>query len=65
MTDGLDKRGRLIMRFGEGAVRQAEMNVVIQLLIANGVVKPGEFADLVEKAAQRADDNRRLAAGAE
>lgn len=56
-------RDRLIATYGEAGVRQAEVDVIIQLLFSAGVCRPDEFGELVEKQAKRADDRARERAG--
>ena len=61
--DRQDIRSQLIAKHGETTVLWAELAVVIQLLFAQGVIKPTEFADLVSRQLGRIEERRRQAAG--
>lgn len=55
-------RDRLVGQFGEATVQRAEVSVLLDLMLLHGVIKPGEFVDLMLKRLHRIDEQRRAAA---
>jgi hypothetical protein len=56
-------RDRFVAQYGETTVHKAEHQVLLDLMLLLGVIKPSEFVDVLTKKLQRVDDLRRHAAG--
>jgi hypothetical protein len=56
-------RDKFIAKYGEATVHQAEHQVVLDLMMLMGVVKPQEFVDVLVKKLERVDRLRREQAG--
>lgn len=56
-------RDRFVAAFGESTVQRAELQVVLDLFMLMGVVKPAEFVEVLERKLRRIDAMRREQAG--
>ena len=55
-------RDRLVDAYGEGTVQRAELSVVLDLMMLNGIIKPSEFIDVMQRKLHKIDESRRAAA---
>ena len=58
-------RDRFVAAYGEDTVRQAELQVVLDLFMLMGVCKPAEFVEVLTRKLERVDRLRRAQAGIE
>lgn len=56
------RRDEIVSRYGETTVSRAEVATILNIMMITGVVKPGEFIDLMVRQCERIDEERRLAA---
>lgn len=56
-------RDRYVRMYGEATVHNAEHQIILDLMLLNGVIKPTEFVEVLDRKLRRIDDMRRSAAG--
>lgn len=56
-------RDRFVANYGETTVQRAELQVVLDLFMLMGVVKPSEFIEVLHRKLERIDKMRREQAG--
>lgn len=56
-------RDQLVTKYGEASVTRAETAVLINLMIAVGVIKQSEFIGYMVEILEKAEEHRRRAAG--
>ena len=52
-------RDELVRQFGEATVGRAEVASILNIIFVTGVVKPGEFIDILVEQCRRIEDIRR------
>lgn len=60
---GEGTRDKLVSKYGEASVTRAETAVLINLMIAVGVIKQSEFIGYMVEILEKVEENRRRAAG--
>lgn len=56
-------RSQLVSKYGEASVTRAETAVLINIMIALGVIKQSEFLNYMVEVLEKTEDRRRMAAG--
>lgn len=56
-------RDRFVARYGETTVHNAEHQVMMDLMILGGVIKPNEFVEVLERKLKRVEELRAHRAG--
>lgn len=62
-TDPETTRDRFVKNYGESTVQRAELSLVLDLMMLNGMINPGEFVDVISKKLQKIEQQRMVAAG--
>jgi hypothetical protein len=55
-------RDRFVDMYGEGTVQRAELSTCLDLFMLNGIIKPSEFIDVIQRKLYKIDQSRRAAA---
>jgi hypothetical protein len=55
-------RDQLVDMYGENTVQRAELSILLDLMMLNGVIKPTEFIEVMQKKLYKLDQKRRVAA---
>jgi hypothetical protein len=56
-------RDKMVSKYGEASVTRAETAVLINLMIAVGVIKQSEFIGYMVEILEKTEENRKRAAG--
>lgn len=60
---GESTRDKLVSKYGDASVTKAEIAVLINLMVAVGVIKLSEFVGYMVEILEKTEENRRRAAG--
>jgi hypothetical protein len=60
---GEGTRGKLVQEYGEASVTRAETAVIVNIMIALGIIKQSEFVAYLVEVLEKTEDRRRKAAG--
>lgn len=52
-------RDRLVDAYGEGSVQRAELSTCLDLFMLNGIIKPSEFIEVIQRKLYKIDQQRR------